>query len=209
MHATLTAVVDACVLCGPLKRQLVLGLAEAGLARVHWSAEILSETERTIDKIVARRGFEDSGARAARTVELIDRAFPEATVAGLARYDDAIGNIPDDGDRHVIAAALKANVDVIVTENLRDFPRKALSRHALQARSSDAFFAEAIDSNPRLACSAMHRLRQRIAGDRLSPELFISMLEKAKLRFTVERLRDAGFGSRQSDDLLAGAAHRW
>ena len=40
------AIIDACVLGGGLKRNIILSLAEAGLFRPYWSARILDETER-------------------------------------------------------------------------------------------------------------------------------------------------------------------
>ncbi|TAG10696.1 MAG: PIN domain-containing protein, partial [Rhodobacterales bacterium] len=42
------AIIDACVLGGGLKRNIILSLAEAGLFRPYWSARILDETEKAI-----------------------------------------------------------------------------------------------------------------------------------------------------------------
>ncbi len=39
-----TALIDACVLAGALRRNILLSLAEAGLFRPRWSARILDET---------------------------------------------------------------------------------------------------------------------------------------------------------------------
>jgi hypothetical protein len=44
-------------------------------------------------------------------------------------------------DRHVLAAAIKCQADVIVTENLRHFPASAISSFGLIAQSSDDFIA--------------------------------------------------------------------
>jgi len=58
--------------------------------------------------------------------ELVDRrirqmtwAFPDAMVTGYESLVDAMTNHPK--DRHVLAAAVRANAEVIVTFNLSDF----------------------------------------------------------------------------------------
>ena len=54
-------------------------------------------------------------------IEAMACAFPEALVEG---FEDLIGAIelPDEDDRHVVAAAIVADAEHIVTENLKDFP---------------------------------------------------------------------------------------
>ena len=38
------------------------------------------------------------------------------------------GTLPDQGDRHLVAAAIRAHAQMIVTTNLRDFPSQELGR---------------------------------------------------------------------------------
>jgi predicted nucleic acid-binding protein len=54
------------------------------------------------------------------------RSFPDALVPGYESLVDGMTNDPK--DRHVLAAAVRANAEVIVTFNRRDFPESALSR---------------------------------------------------------------------------------
>lgn len=72
-----------------------------------------------------------------RTRRLMALALPEAVVED---FEDRIESIelPDPDDRHVLAAALTAEVDVIVTANLKDFPARALSP-SMTAQSPDTF----------------------------------------------------------------------
>ncbi len=48
-------------------------------------------------------------------------------------------DLPDLDDRHVLAATIVANADVIVTFNLRDFPRENLETYGIEALHPDEF----------------------------------------------------------------------
>ena len=51
-------------------------------------------------------------------------------------------------DRHVLAAAIHAGANVIVTSNLRDFPPRALAPYGIQAQSPDDFLCALLDAFP-------------------------------------------------------------
>ena len=66
------------------------------------------------------------------------RAVPDALVRDYAHLIPNL-SLPDPNDRHVLAAAITASANVIVTFNLKDFPATALSPHGLVARHPDLF----------------------------------------------------------------------
>lgn len=66
--------------------------------------------------------------------------------------------LPDEKDRHVLAAAIKINADVIVTNNLKDFPEDYLAAFGLVAKSADDFIADIIDLNHEKALEAFRGL---------------------------------------------------
>ena len=132
-----TALVDACVLGGALRRNLILSLAEVGLFRLRWSDAILDETERTIRKIT------EGKADTARQRTMMVVAFPEAMVLH-DRTIEAHLALPDSGDVHVLAAAIGAKADVIVTDNVKDFPIEALEAWEIEAVTADAFIADCL-----------------------------------------------------------------
>ena len=62
-------------------------------------------------------------------------------------YEELIDGIklPDPNDRHVLAAAIKANAQTIVTYNLSDFPSSALSKYEIDAQHPDEFLRHLLD----------------------------------------------------------------
>lgn len=73
---------------------------------------------------------------AAQARDIMNQAFADATVVKYEQHGIEIRKLPDEGDRHVIAAAIKSKADIIVTENLKDFPRKVLAKYGIEAKSS-------------------------------------------------------------------------
>lgn len=172
-----TAIIDACSLVSVWRRNLLLSLAEAEFFRVRWSPQILAETERTLARLHADRGFTDADERAARAIAGMTRAFPEALVED---FDRLLGNpmgLPDPDDEHVVAAALKTQAQAIVTENLTDFPASVLGSLNLEARSADEFIADTIALEEGLAIAAVRRLRKRLQRPELQPEDLLRSLE--------------------------------
>lgn len=152
-----TALIDACVLAGALRRNMLLSLAEAGLFRPRWSARILDETQGAICEIT--KGATD-GSRQRLAIEV---AFPEAIVSGYEVFEGKL-DLPDPNDNHVLAAAISTSASVIVTDNLADFPAEALAPHAIDAISADDFIADTIELDPSEAILALRRMRERFAN---------------------------------------------
>jgi predicted nucleic acid-binding protein len=172
-----TALIDACSLVSVWRRNLLLSLAEAEFFRVRWSSQILAETERTLARLQADRGFPDATARAARAIASMKRAFPEALVEDFDRLLGSAVGLPDPGDEHVVAAALKTQAQAIVTENLSDFPANVLGSLNLEARSADEFIADTIALEEGLAISAIRAMRQRLQRPEMQPGDMLRSLE--------------------------------
>jgi predicted nucleic acid-binding protein len=109
--SSFSVVLDACVLYPAALRDTLLRAADAGLYRLHWSEEILDEVGRNLVK----NSVADELA-AQRLLDHMRQAFPDAAVAGHECLVESMPNHP--GDRHVVAAAVKANAQLIVTANL-------------------------------------------------------------------------------------------
>ena len=164
------ALIDACVLGGALRRNMLLSLAEAGFFRPRWNARILGETQKAITKIT--KGATDGSRQRAA----IEAAFPESLVAGYEVLEAKL-DLPDPEDTHGLAAAISTSASVIVTDNLAHFPAKALAQHAVDAISADDFIADMIDLDPPEAMFALRRMRKRFENPALVARALIRKSE--------------------------------
>ena len=105
---------DANVLFPFTLRDTLLRAAAAAFYQLRWSAEILDEMERNLVSTGTM-----PADKAARLRGVMVQYFPEADVTG---YEPLIAGLLNRAkDRHVVAAAVKAGAQVIVTANLGDF----------------------------------------------------------------------------------------
>lgn len=136
--APFRVVLDACVLFPFSLRDTLLRAAAAGLYQLYWSDAILEETR---SNLVATGTTTDE--KAARLVATMKRVFPEAGVIG---YENLIAGMRnDEKDRHVVAAAVKAGAQVIVTSNLKDFRELP---EGVEAQTADLFLSSLFDLDP-------------------------------------------------------------
>lgn len=181
-----TAILDACVLVGPLRRDTLLSLAEVELFRPRWSNRILQETQKAIEKDIG--DYEKS----VKHVEDIEEAFPDAVVAGYEPIERGL-SLPDPKDNHVLAAALAISASVIVTDNLKDFPEDSLSSHNVEAKSADNFIADTIELSPTTAMDALRQMRNRFRRPKMDASEFIGAMESnglAEVANTINHFSD-------------------
>lgn len=151
---------DANVLYPSTLRDLLIRLAQAGLVQAKWSDEILDEV---FDNLTANRP-DLSPTRLVRTRELMNRAVRDCLIRGYEPIEHGL-DLPDPGDHHVLAAAIKAKAQVLVTWNVRDFPRSAVQQWNIDVRSPDDFVLDQLDLNREAVYGAV----QRIADSWTSP----------------------------------------
>ena len=70
-------------------------------------------------------------------------------------------SLPDKNDRHVLAAAVKANADAIITLNLKHFPESSLTPHGVEALHPDDFVLDLVDLNAHQVLEAARLCWQR------------------------------------------------
>ncbi len=163
--AIFPVVIDACVLFPALLRDILLRPAEVGLYRVHWSQEILDEVTRNL---VRQNKMSPSQAR--HLNREMNKAFPEAIVEVPSSLLGAMEN--DLKDRHVLAAAIVAKAQVIITANLKHFPEGALSPWEIEAQHPDTFLVNLFNFSP----EQMIEIVQLSAQDRRNPVSELNLL---------------------------------
>ncbi|WP_426446642.1 PIN domain-containing protein [Siccibacter colletis] len=183
-HSPYPVVLDACVLYPARLRDLLMHLGIAGLYQPKWSAEIHREWCRNL--LMNRPDI--TQAALTRTVELMERALPDARVVGFETLIEGL-TLPDENDRHVLAVALRAKAEVIVTLNQKDFPASALQKFNIEALHPDDFITDLLDLSPGIALEAVRRQRQSLRHPPLSTDDFLDMLLKQGLNGTVSVLK--------------------
>ena len=153
--------IDACVLYPTILREIVLGFAREGGFTPLWSPRILGEWVRAVEKLGA-----EQVAVAEGEVALLRAAWPEAEVA-LPDAADGRFWLPDPNDIHVLEAAVAGGADLILTLNLKDFPKRELAPHGVSAIHPDAYLSRAYGEGAPVAQVVKAVLAQAAA---LSPE---------------------------------------
>jgi len=131
---------DTNVLFGGYLCDTLLRLAEAETFRPLWSEDILDELARNL----VIRGLRADQVH--RRIDQMRRAFPDALVEG---YEPLIDSMTcDPKDRHVLAAAVRANAELLVTFNLADFPSVSTDPYDIAAVHPDEFLLDQLDLYP-------------------------------------------------------------
>ncbi|GAC1604294.1 MAG: hypothetical protein NVS3B25_33440 [Hymenobacter sp.] len=120
------AVLDACVLYPAPIRDLLLHLATLGLYTPKWTEIIHDEWTRNLLK--NRQDL--TAEQLQKTKAAMCGAFPDADVLHFEALIEAL-ELPDLDDRHLLAAAIRCQADIIVTSNLKDFPRCCSTAHGV------------------------------------------------------------------------------
>jgi len=180
-----TAVYDACVFYPASLRDLLLRAASTDLFRARWTNTIHEEWVRNL----LRNRPDLSEEKLQRTISLINQSVPDCLVSN---YEDLIPSLelPDSDDRHVLAAAIRCDADVIVTYNLKDFPKEILKQRDIEAQHPDTFLTHLFDLNPVLFCSVVREHRRALKNPKKTIQKMLDAYMSQGLVVTVTRLRE-------------------
>ena len=178
-------VLDANVLYPFSLRDTLLRLAERELYVLAWSERILDEVSRNL--------VEDGRAdevTAARLQAAMRSAFPEALIdaRAIAATEPAMTNDP--GDRHVLATAVVAGAEGIVTFNARHLPAAALAPFGKQQVDPDDFLCTLLDlDGPSVADTILEQAAD-LRRPPLSAAQLLDLLQLGRVSRFATRMRE-------------------
>ncbi|MGZ5254983.1 MAG: PIN domain-containing protein [Flavitalea sp.] len=180
-----TALLDANVLYPAPIRDYLLHLASLNLYKPKWSSEIQEEWIRNL--LLNRKDLTKEVLD--KTKAVMDSAFPDANIE---KYENLISGIklPDEDDRHVVAAAVKGRADVIVTFNLKHFPVTNLSTYDIEVQSPDEFISNLINLDKKNCMKALENQVKSLRNPPKTREEVLETLTSCGLIKTVDLLKD-------------------
>lgn len=171
------AALDACVLYRGLLTDVLLWIADAGAFEPVWSAEIHDEWTRNLASRLPCTAITKRRAQ-------MDRAFPAALVPrrdGLVtRIERTCRTAAQRKDAHVVATAIAASADVIVTTNIGDFDPRVLESHGLTKQRPDAFLLGLLRNDAASVLDGVRRHRASLKGGSMTVEAYLSELAGPK-----------------------------
>jgi predicted nucleic acid-binding protein len=182
--ATYTALYDANVLYSAPLRDLLMRMAMEDIYLARWTDAIHDEWIRSL----LEKRPDLNAEQLHRTRLLMNSHVRDCLVTG---YESLIESLvlPDPNDRHVLAAAIKARADVIVTANLSDFPSENLEPYGIEALHPDDFIVYQFDLNEAAVCRAVRKQRAGLKNPPMTVEQLLEILAGQSLPKTVGRLR--------------------
>lgn len=173
-------VLDTCVLYPAHLQDSLLRPAERGLYRALWSADIIEELHRNLIEVA-------DPTAVGHLLGQMTYAFPVAEVSGHLPLSDRLTCDPK--DRHVLAAAVRANAAAIVTFNTVDFPDHSTEPYAIKVIGPDTFLLDLLDLAPGAVTG---ELTQQAAANRREPRTLprlIDALERAGVPAFADEVR--------------------
>lgn len=165
-------------------RDLLIRIAQARLVQAKWTDRILDEV---FENLLASRP-DLVPAALARTRALMTCAVRDCLITGYEPLIDGL-DLPDPDDRHVLAAAIKARAQVIVTSNLKDFPPECLARWDIEAKSPDEFVSDQVDLSGKVVWGCVQQIADTWRKPPGTTDDVLVALERSGLLRSVAELR--------------------
>jgi len=178
-------VIDACVLYSAPIRDILLSFTAERLFKVKWSDKIQEEWLQNLLK--NRSDLKE--ANLLKTIKAMNTAFSDANVENFEALIPGI-NIPDKDDRHVVACTVKCKADLIVTHNLKDFPRKELSKYDIEIQEPDKLISNLIDISAETSCKAFNKMVKRLKSPKKTTDEVLKTIKECGLKKSAKKLRN-------------------
>jgi len=186
-HVRYTVLLDANVLFPVAVCDALISVGATGIFAPKWTQRIEGEWIRNLE---AKKGVPPGTFNKRRDDMRVACPDWEVPEEGWAPLESGL-YLPDAGDRHVLAAAIAGHADCIVTLNLRDFPKQALSPFGIEVLHPDAFLIAQLELEPFRVLPAFKRMRARATNPPHTPEAFAEAMDRNGLSQTAACLRAA------------------
>jgi predicted nucleic acid-binding protein len=176
---------DANVLYPNTLRDLLIRIAQLPhLVQAKWTDEILDEMLEAL-----RKNRPDiSEEKAGRLRERMNEAVRDCLVVGYEPLVEVL-DLPDPDDRHVLAAAVKVNAQLIITWNRKDFPQDKLAPWSIRAKSPDDFVRDTMDIDPQAVWACVQQIVDSRTRPPVTVEDVLDELERDGLVRSVAAMR--------------------
>jgi hypothetical protein len=118
----------------------------------------------------------------------MDGHFYRSKVTNYESIIDSL-SLPDPNDRHVLAAAIKDQAQLIITFNLKDFPQKSLAPYGIDATHPDDFVLGCIARDRENSIKALKNQVKKLKNPPIPIEKVVESLKRCGLTKSTEALK--------------------
>jgi predicted nucleic acid-binding protein len=179
------AIYDACVLYPAPVRDLLLEVAGAGLVSAKWTKEIESEWIRNLHANRPDIPLQFLQETADKMIEFL----PDCLVKNYTNLSSGL-KLPDENDKHVLAAAIKSHAQAIITFNLKDFPEIVLNEFDIEPIHPDTFLINQFDLSPGIVVSIARKIRTSLKKPSMTAQRYLDNLAKVGLPAFAQRIEE-------------------
>lgn len=179
-----TVILDACVLYPAPLRDLLIQLAYSDLYRAKWTEKIEDEWVAALLKNRPDLSIEQLRP----TCQAMRDSVSDYAVTGWETLMPGL-MLPDENDRHVLAAAIHAKCDAIVTSNLADFPSDIVGTFDIEVLHPDDFLHFQFGFSEAAVITAVQKIRRRLRNPPIDANSYIDRLERLGLPKIAAALR--------------------
>lgn len=179
----LVVFLDTNVIFPLIIRDILFWLAYHNVFVPKWSVHVFDEWRWVMSRKGIAKDIVD------KRIDKANLAFPDALVKD---YEDLIPvlDLPNDNDRHVLAAAIRSEAKIIVTNNLRHFPADRLRVYGIIAMNVDDFLMFLLSKEEDTCLVAFHDLVDNKRNPKYSSFEIISQFEVVGLIHFGSALRE-------------------
>lgn len=174
---------DSCVLYPAPLRDLLMRLALTDLFRAKWTDEI---HEEWISNLLINRS-DIKRKHLEKTKDMMNMHVRDCIVDEYQGLIESL-SLPDQNDRHVLAAAIHSECSAIITYNLRDFPERAIRQYGIDAQHPDDFIINLIDISAEAVCFSVRGHRVSLKSPPKTVDEYFEILRKHSLIKTIGEL---------------------